>query len=90
MPEEAVPKVRERVDTANLRLELNALESKINAASLPEALRSVRRTVAWGAILIAVALIVSSVIHTWGSSKVDRLERRVELLERYHAGIPPR
>lgn len=68
-------------DLANLRLEVSALASKINVASLPEQLRSVRRTIGWSAMGIAFALALSGILHSCGTSKVERLERRIEVLE---------
>lgn len=75
-------------DLANLRLEINALASRMEAASLPDALRSVKRTITWSAVGIAVALVLSGLLHLWGSTKVDRLEERVLRLERYHSERP--
>lgn len=89
MDKEAVPETRERVDTANLRLEMHALSQRINAASLPEALKSVKRAITWSALGIAVALVISGALHMWGSSRLERLEQRVEVLERYHAAKAP-
>jgi len=72
-------------DLANLRLEVNALSSKINTADLPAALAGVRRTIIWAAVAIAVALIVSGLFHLIGNSRVEQLERRVEQLEKYRS-----
>ena len=71
-------------DLANLRLEVNALSTKIQAAALPDALAGMRRTVIWAAVGISVALVVSGLFHMLGNSRVERLERRVEQLEKFH------
>lgn len=68
-------------DLANLRLEVNALASKINAAALPEAIASMRKTIIWAAVAIAGALVVSGLMHLFGTSQLDKLEQRVEKLE---------
>lgn len=72
-------------DLANLRLEVNALASKIQAAALPDALAGMRRTVIWAAMAISAALIISGLFHIIGNSQVERLERRVDTLEKYNS-----
>lgn len=69
-------------DLANLRLEVHALATKINAESLPDHLRGLRRTISWSAVVIAFALLMSGVMHMCGTSKIDKLEKRVEQLEK--------
>jgi hypothetical protein len=71
----------ERADLANLRLEVSALSSKMNVASLPAQLKSVRRTIQWSAAGIAVALVLSGVLHTCGTAKIEKLEQRLDKLE---------
>lgn len=69
---------------ANLRLQLDALEKSTKAASLPEAVVAMRKTVKWSAIVIAVALVVSSLVRLASDQRIDELEKRVQLLEKNH------
>lgn len=73
-------------ELANLRLEVNALASKMDAVSLPDALRALRRTVMWAAIGVAAALVLDGLLHQWGTARLERLERRVEHLEHLQPG----
>ncbi len=68
-------------ELANLRLEISALASRMSAATLPDAIKGVRRTVKWSALGIAIALLANGVLHVWGSTKLEHLEQRVERLE---------
>lgn len=67
---------------ANLRLQLAALEETTKAASLPTAVSSLRKTVTWSAIVIALALVLSSLIRMWSDDRVHVLEKRIEQLEK--------
>lgn len=71
---------------ANLRLQIDALEKSAKTASLPDSISGMRRTVRWSAILVAAALIVSSVVHLVSNDHVQALEQRVEVLEKK---LPP-
>ncbi len=75
-------------DIANLKLQLDALQKAAQAASLPEALAGMRATLKWSAIVIAVALVVSSVIRLFADTDTRDLRRRVEALEKHHAEKP--
>jgi hypothetical protein len=66
---------------ADLKLQVNALETVAKNASLPETVAQARKTVRWSAIIVAVALIVSSLIKFWGDERVRSLEKRIEQLE---------
>ena len=66
---------------ADLRLQVNALETVAKSASLPETIAQARKTVRWSAIVVALALIVSSLIKLYGDERVRSLERRIEQLE---------
>ena len=66
---------------ADLRLQVNALETVARSASLPETIAQARRTVRWSAIIIAIALVMSSLIKFWGDARVRSLEKRIEQLE---------
>jgi hypothetical protein len=80
-PSDVDPVVR---SLANLRLQVSALETAAQQATMPEAMRQARRTVRGSALLVAVALVVSSVIRFWGDEHVRSLETRVERLEAEH------
>lgn len=69
---------------ADLRLQVNALETVTKAASLPETVAQARRTVRWSAFVVALALVVSSVIRYVGDRHVDAFEKRLEHLEAGH------
>ncbi len=75
-------------DIANLKLQMDALQKAAQTASLPEALSKMRTTVKWSAVIIAIALIVSSVIRLVADSEVRDLRRRIEKLENHHAEKP--
>jgi len=66
---------------ANLRLQVDALETVAKSASLPETVAQARRTVRWSAILVALALVISSLIKLYGDTQARSLEKRVEQLE---------
>ena len=66
---------------ADLRLQVNALETVAKGASVPETIAQARKTVRCSAVVVAVALIVSSLIKFWGDDRVRSLEKRIELLE---------
>ena len=66
---------------ADLRLQVNALEVVAKSASLPETIAQARKTVRWSAVIVAVALVVSSLIKLWGDERVRSLEKRIEVLE---------
>lgn len=66
---------------ADLRLQVNALETVAKSASLPETIAQARKTVRWSAIVVAVALVLSSLIKFWGDERVRSLEKRIEQLE---------
>jgi hypothetical protein len=66
---------------ANLRLQVDALETVAKNASLPETVAQARRTVRWSAFVVALALVISSLIKFWGDERVRSLEKRIELLE---------
>jgi ABC-type sulfate transport system permease component len=67
---------------ANLRLEINALAQATKTVSVPEAVSSVRNTMKWSAIVIAIALVISSLIRMATDERVKTLEKRVEALEK--------
>ena len=66
---------------ADLRLQVNALEVVAKSVSLPETIAQARKTVRWSAVVVAAALIVSSLIKFWGDERVRSLEKRIEQLE---------
>jgi hypothetical protein len=66
---------------ANLRLQVDALETVAKNASLPETIAQARKTVRWSAIIVAIALIVSSLVKLYGDERVRSLEKRIEQLE---------
>lgn len=66
---------------ADLRLQVNAIETVSKGSSLPEMLKQTRRTITWSAILIAIALIVSSAIKLYGDTHIKNLEDRIQALE---------
>jgi uncharacterized membrane protein len=66
---------------ANLRLQVSALEDTARSGSLPGMLKQTRRTILWSAVLVAIALLGSSVIRVWSDTKARSLEQRVEQLE---------
>lgn len=78
-----VPKVIR--DIADLRLHVNALEVTAKNESLSNSVKEARATVRWSAIVIAAALVASSILKFCADSRVERLEKRVEALEKYHA-----
>lgn len=83
MPEMDIAKVAEHI--ANLRMQVNALEITAKNVSLPETLGKARSTVRWSAIIVSAALLASAAIHVWADKRVERLEKRIETLEKYHA-----
>lgn len=80
MPDPAAAQIATQL--ADLRLQVSALQVVAKTSSLPEMLRQTRRTIAWSAVVIAIALIVSSVLRIYNDKHVYDLERRVEVLER--------
>jgi hypothetical protein len=66
---------------ANLRLQVDAIETVAKNASLPETIAQARKTVRGSAVIVAIALIVSSLIKFWGDEHVRSLENRIEQLE---------
>lgn len=68
-------------DIANLKLQLDALQKSAEAASLPDAVTKMRATVKWSAVVIAVALVASSLIRMFSDSDVRDLRHRIEKLE---------
>lgn len=79
MPEQVIAQVAKQL--ADLRLQVNALEIGTKGSSLPDMLKQTRRTVTWSAVLIAIALIVSSVIKIYGDDRMRDLQHRIETLE---------
>lgn len=75
-------------DIANLKLQMDALQKTAQTASLPEALTKMRATVKWSAVIIAIALVISSVLRLVADSDVRDLRRRIEKLENYHVEKP--
>jgi hypothetical protein len=67
---------------ANLQMAVKALEVASKNSSLPDMLRQTRQTIKWSSILIAIALIVSSVIRVFDGTHSTKLEDRIEALER--------
>jgi hypothetical protein len=66
---------------ANLELQVSALQTSTKDGTLPGMLKQTRRTILGSAVVVAVALIVSSLIKFWGDERVRSLEKRIELLE---------
>jgi hypothetical protein len=66
---------------ANLRLQVDALETVSKAASLTEAIAAARRTVQRAAATVAAALIISSIVRACNDTRVEDLEKRVQRLE---------
>ena len=81
MDEQAVPTQVIR-QIADLRMQVAALETTTKHASLPEMLKQTRRTIFWSALLVAIALVVSSVVRVCSDSKARALEDRIQQLER--------
>ncbi len=79
MTEPDVPQIAKHL--ADLRLQVNALETAAKNASLPETLQQVRRTIWWTSVIIAAALLVSAGIRYWEDSRIRTLENRIEVLE---------
>lgn len=75
-------------DVANLKLQIDALQKSVQSASLPEAFVAMRSTMKWSAVIIAVALLVSSIIRLVSDNEVRELRHRMEKLENYHAEKP--
>lgn len=75
-------------DLANLKLQMDALQKSVQNASLPEAFAMMRSTMKWSAMIIAAALLVSSIIRLVSDNEVRELRRRVEKLENHHAEKP--
>lgn len=67
---------------ADVRMQVNALEVTTKNASLPEMLKQTRRTIFWSALLVAIALVVSSLVRVCNDSKAKALEDRIQQLER--------
>jgi len=80
MDEQVVLQVTRQV--ADLRMQVAALETTTKNASLPEMLKQTRRTIFWSALLVAIALVASSVVRVCSDSKVKALEDRIQQLER--------
>lgn len=76
---------------ANLRIQVSTLEAAAKTGSLPEMLRQTRKTMVWSAVLVAIALLGSSVIRWWSDRALDQrlevLEHRVETMERGRTGL---
>lgn len=68
---------------ADLRMQVSALQVAAKNESLPESVKQTRMTIRWSALLIAAALIASSLLKYCGDERVHNLERRVEALEHY-------
>ncbi len=83
------PEQSHKVELANLRLQVSALAEKISAESLPEQLKALRRTIFIASIGIAVALVLSGVMHMSGAPSNKDLERRIERLEKLQPGAQP-
>jgi len=83
------PEQSHKVELANLRLQLHALTEKISAESLSAQLTKLRRTILIASLGVAIALVLSGLLHVVGSSSTKDLERRVERLERYHQETAP-
>ena len=66
---------------ADLRLQVHALERVAKSASLPETVAQVRATVRWAAVIVAAALVLSSLIRLYGDDHVRSLEKRLDQLE---------
>lgn len=71
-------------DIADLRIQVNALKTTAKDDSLRASMKETRVTMRWSAIVIAAALVVSSILKYCADSRVERLEKRVEALEKYH------
>jgi hypothetical protein len=73
-------------DIADLRMQVHALEVTARNETLPASVKEARSTLRWSAIVIAAALVVSSLLKYCGDGRVERLEKRVEALEKSHDG----
>jgi hypothetical protein len=81
MEEQAVPPQVIR-QIADLRMQVAALETTTKNASLPEMLKQTRRTIFWSALLVALALVISSMVRVCSDSKAKAFEERIQQLER--------
>lgn len=66
---------------ADLRLQVNAIETVSKGSSLPAMLKQTRRTITWSAVVIAIALVASSVIKLYGDARLRDLEDRIQAIE---------
>lgn len=73
---------------ADLRMQVSSLEASAKLGSPQEMLKQTRSTVRWSAIIVALALLGSALIKLWSDKRVEALEKRVELLEKYHQAPP--
>jgi hypothetical protein len=69
-------------DIADLRMQVAALAVATKNESLPASVKEARTTVRWSAIVIAAALMASSVLRYCADERVSHLERRIDLMEK--------
>jgi hypothetical protein len=69
-------------DVANLKLQFDALQKSVQTVSLPEALAKMRSTLKWAAVVVAIALVASSLIRMFSDTEIRDLRQRVETLEK--------
>lgn len=72
-------------ELADLRMQVSALAVTAKNESLPSTVHAARSTVRWSALVIAVALVTSSLIKACADGRVTRLEDRIEKLEKRFA-----
>jgi hypothetical protein len=80
MPDLDVPRLVR--DIADLRMQVNALTVAAKNESLPASVKEARTTVRWSAIVIATALMASSILRYCADERASYLERRVDLIEK--------
>ena len=73
--------IRVARQVADLRLQLDALQTVAKASSLPETLNATRKTIKISALIIACALLISSVVRAWDDRTIRALEDRIGKLE---------
>lgn len=67
---------------ADLQLQLVQLKAVTKETALPEVVKQMRVTLKWSALVVAVALLISSLLRIFVPTPDDALVRRVERLER--------
>lgn len=72
---------KERVELANLRLQVSALTEKLNTGSLAEQLQAMRKAVLLASFAIGIALIISAVIVMASGPSTADITRRLDRLE---------